>query len=158
MAIRTVVHFEIPASDVERLSEFYRAVFGWEIQKVEMPGVEYWLISTGPRGQSVGGGIYRRQGDDDRPRNFIGVDDLDARIVAFTSAGGREVVRKTEVPGRGSSYVGADPEGNLIAMFEPTGMPPTPPARTRARRPARRTARPRPTRSAKRRSGARRRR
>ncbi len=158
MAIRTVVHFEIPANDVDRLSRFYRDVFGWEIQKVEMPGVEYWLISTGPRGQSVGGGMYRRHSEEDRPRNFIGVDDLDARILTFAAAGGREVVQKTEVPGRGWSYLGADPEGNLIAMFEPTGMPPTPPARAPARRPARRGARPRPKRPAKRRSAPRRRR
>jgi hypothetical protein len=28
-----VVHFEIPAEDMERASKFYENVFGWEITK-----------------------------------------------------------------------------------------------------------------------------
>ena len=31
-----VVHFEIPADDVSRATEFYGSVFGWELQEYEM--------------------------------------------------------------------------------------------------------------------------
>jgi uncharacterized protein len=125
MQPRTVVHFEIPASDTSRLSQFYEDVFGWKFQKVDMAGMEYWLIETGPQGKSIGGGMYPREGPDDRPRNFIGVDDIDAAITSFTTAGGRQVVQKMEIPnGMGWSYVGADPEGNMIALWQPGAMSP----------------------------------
>jgi len=29
----TIVHFEIPADDVERSKKFYRDLFGWKIEK-----------------------------------------------------------------------------------------------------------------------------
>jgi uncharacterized protein len=140
MQVRTIVHFEIPATDVARLSQFYRDVFGWKFDRVPMPEGEYWLISTGPQGESVGGGMYLRMGPDDRPRNYVGVDDIDEAIGTFTGAGGTQVVEKMEVPGMGWSYIGADPEGNLIAMFQPTARAP---ARARARPKARPKSRPR---------------
>ena len=131
MVVKTIVHFEIPAKDAEKLSRFYSEVFGWKFEKTSMPGMDYWLITTGPRGKSVGGGMYRRAGPDDRPRNFIHVDDIDESIRSFKSAGGTEVVEKMEVPGMGFSFIGADPEGNVIALWEPK-MPA--PARKRTRR------------------------
>ncbi|HYA58353.1 MAG TPA: VOC family protein [Thermoplasmata archaeon] len=124
MVVKTIVHFEIPATDVERLSDFYRKVFGWEFEKVEMPGMSYWLIRTGPQGKSVGGGMYQRSDPAERPRNFVAVEKIDPAIETFKAAGGSEVVGKMEVPGMGWSFIGADPEGNLIALWEPTGMRP----------------------------------
>ncbi|HLM21427.1 MAG TPA: VOC family protein, partial [Propionibacteriaceae bacterium] len=32
MIMRKVVHFEIPADDVDRAKKFYGSVFGWELQ------------------------------------------------------------------------------------------------------------------------------
>lgn len=125
MVVRTVVHFEIPANDVERLSRFYHACFGWKFRKAGMPGFDYWIISTGPRGKSVGGGMYRKQGPSDRPRNYIWVDRIDPAIRTFTSAGGTQVVGKTRVPGMGWSFIGEDPEGNIIALWEPEMARPT---------------------------------
>jgi predicted enzyme related to lactoylglutathione lyase len=53
----------------------------------------------------------------------IGVDKIDKHIEAFKDAGGREVVGKMEVPAMGWSFIGADPEGNLIALFETAAAP-----------------------------------
>ncbi len=75
--------------------------------------------------------MYKRSGPEDRPRNYIGVDKIDEAIAEFKSAGGSEVVGKQEIPGQGWSFIGADPEGNFIALFEPMRM----------RRPSRRSAR-----------------
>ena len=132
MAIQTIVHFEIPASDVEKLSEFYRRVFGWKFEKAEMPGLEYWLISTGPQGKSVGGGMYRKMDPEEQPRNFVAVEKIDPAIEAFKAAGGSEIVGKMEVPGMGWSFIGADPEGNPIALWEPS-MPAPRPRRSSSR-------------------------
>ena len=80
MVTKTIVHFEIPANEVERLSGFYRTVFGWKFEKAKMPGFDYWLISTGPRGKSVGGGMYKKMGPKDGAKNFIGVEEIDSAI------------------------------------------------------------------------------
>ncbi len=137
MVVRTIVHFEIPANDAERLSQFYGRVFGWKFEKAPMPGMEYWMISTGPQGQSVGGGMYRKTDPNDGPRNFVLVERIDPAIAEFKAAGGREVVPRSEVPGMGLSFIGADPEGNLIALWESTrALPPTPAARAAPRRKA----------------------
>ena len=133
--IKTIVHFEIAATDAEKLSQFYSKAFGWKFEKAPMPGMDYWLISTGPRGKSVGGGMYRKMGPDDRPRNFIHVDQIDDAIATFKSAGGSEIVGKMEVPGMGWSFIGADPEGNHIALWEPLmRAPPRALKRARPRR------------------------
>jgi uncharacterized protein len=118
MVTKTIVHFEIPANDIGKLSKFYSDVFGWKFEKTQMSDMDYWTISTGPRGKSVGGGMYKRTGATDVPRNYINVDKIDKHIEAFKKAGGREVVEKMEVPTMGWSFIGADPEGNLIALFE----------------------------------------
>ena len=41
-----VVHFEIPADDLERAKKFYKTIFGWKMDTVE--GMEYVLIETMP--------------------------------------------------------------------------------------------------------------
>ena len=71
----TIVHFEIPADDVDRAKKFYSDLFGWKMEK--WPGtedkdtssssssnMEYWIISTiDSKGNkaSVGGGMMKRQ-------------------------------------------------------------------------------------------------
>ena len=132
MVTKTVVHFEIPANDPAALSKFYSDVFGWKFKKTQISDMDYWTISTGPRGKSVGGGMYKRTGATDVPRNYIGVDKIDKHIEAFKKAGGNEVVGKMEVHKMGWSFIGADPEGNLIALWE-AQMPP-PRRRTTKRR------------------------
>ena len=139
MVVRTIVHFEIAAQNPERLAEFYTRVFGWKIEKAPMTGLDYWLISTGPRGKSLGGGMYRKMRPNDRPRNFVNVADIDEAIQTFRDAGGGEIVGKMEVPGMGWSFIGADPEGNPIALWQ-AQMTSRPRPRRSTRGPARRRA------------------
>jgi len=135
MVVKTVVHFEIPASDVERLSKFYKDVFGWKFTKTPMGDFTYWVISTGPEGKSMGGGMYNRMGPQEGPRNYIAVDKIDPAIETFKSAGGKEVMGKQEVPGIGFTFIGADPEGNVIGLFETHRRPRrASPKRRRSRR------------------------
>ena len=43
----TLLHFEIPAQDVEKLKAFYEKVFDWKI--LQYPGpFDYWVIQTVP--------------------------------------------------------------------------------------------------------------
>lgn len=118
MVTKTVVHFEIPANDPAELSKFYSEVFGWKIDQTPMGEMVYWNIATGPRNKSVFGGMYKKAGASDTPKNYIGVDKLDKHIEAFMKAGGKQVVAKSEIPKIGWSFIGADPEGNLIGLFQ----------------------------------------
>ena len=45
-----IIHFEIPAENLERASAFYKKAFGWKIEKWPGP-VEYWMVTTGKEGQ-----------------------------------------------------------------------------------------------------------
>ena len=128
MVVKTLVHFDIPADNVDKLKEFYSTCFGWKFEKAPIPEFDYWLISTGPKGKSVGGGMYQKIDPSDSQRNYINVDDLDSAIQVFKNAGGREIVGKQEVPDQGWSFIGADPEGNKIALWQQMRK-----ARTRSR-------------------------
>ncbi|HTZ49383.1 MAG TPA: hypothetical protein VMH20_17465, partial [Verrucomicrobiae bacterium] len=41
----TLTHFEIYGERPKELAEFYRKVFGWQIEQME--GIEYWRVNTG---------------------------------------------------------------------------------------------------------------
>ena len=43
-----VVHFEIPADDLDRARTFYSSVFGWQLQTMDMPGGQYTSVVTTP--------------------------------------------------------------------------------------------------------------
>jgi predicted enzyme related to lactoylglutathione lyase len=62
-----VVHFEIPADDVERARGFYREAFGWQLAPV--PDMDYTMVTTTPSGPegmptepgAINGGMLARQ-------------------------------------------------------------------------------------------------
>ena len=43
----TIVHFEIPAENIERSKKFYTELFGWKIEKFpgDTPAGEYWMMT-----------------------------------------------------------------------------------------------------------------
>ena len=53
--------FEIRAEDPERGAEFYRGVFGWEIEKWDGP-VDYWLVTRSDDEDGINGAVIRRMG------------------------------------------------------------------------------------------------
>jgi len=57
----TIVHFEIPADNIERTNKFYGNLFGWKMEKMAGP-MEYWTFrTTNDKGeQIIGGGIMKR--------------------------------------------------------------------------------------------------
>jgi predicted enzyme related to lactoylglutathione lyase len=62
----TIVHFELPADDVDRAKGFWEGVFGWNFQGVEGP-FEY-LMTQGGRGtischqRTAVRGLFRHRG------------------------------------------------------------------------------------------------
>jgi len=122
----TIVHFEIPANDVETLKTFYSKLFGWKIEKSPGP-IPYWLIGTVPADEEgtpvrlgVNGGMYKKDNPELQPVNYISVESIDGYIEKIKSLGGTIVQPKQEVPDVGWVAIALDPEGNQFAMLQPT--------------------------------------
>lgn len=112
-----VVHFEIPASDPERASTFYKKVFGWKIEKWPGP-TEYWMVTTGAEGTpGINGGLMKNT-DVKTTTNTIGVDSVDDSIAAITKVGGKLVMPKTAIPTVGYFAYLTDTEGNLFGVMQ----------------------------------------
>jgi uncharacterized protein len=142
MVVKTVVHFEIPAGDPTVLSKFYGDVFGWKFRAIPMGDMTYYLSNTGPPGKTMDVGMYKRMADE-TPRNFVQIDEIDSAIVRFTDAGGKEMMGKQEVPNVGWTYIGTDPEGNVIGLFQAKPAPRRAPARRKAAKPKHKTSKKR---------------
>lgn len=54
----SIVHFEIPAEDLQRAKNFYSKLFGWKIES--MQGMDYMMIDTygAPGGENNAFGIW----------------------------------------------------------------------------------------------------
>lgn len=121
----TVVHFEVPANNVEKLKKFYAELFGWKIEKSPGP-IEYWTIERVPVDDKmkplrlrVNGGLYKKEGPENKPVNYISVESIDKYIEKIKALGGKIVQQKQEVPGVGWIAIVLDPEGNEVATLQP---------------------------------------
>jgi hypothetical protein len=104
----TIVHFEIPANNAEKLKKFYSGVFGWKIEKgsEDMSGsMEYWLIGTVPVDKQmrplrpgVNGGMYKKASAEMKPVNYFSVENADEFIEKIKKLG-----RKNHCSQAGSS-------------------------------------------------------
>ena len=119
------MHFEIPASDVEKLKKFYSELFGWKIEKSSGP-IPYWMIETVPADEKgtplrtgVNGGMYKKDRPELKPVNYISVESINEYIEKIKALGGKIVQPKQEVPDVGWIAIALDPEGNHFAMLQP---------------------------------------
>jgi predicted enzyme related to lactoylglutathione lyase len=120
----TIIHFEIPANDVEKVKKFYVDLFGWKITK--LPGeMEYYSIETVPMDEKgnlkepgVNGGLYKKETPEQHPLNYVYVESVDEYSKKVEALGGQILVSKTEVPGMGWFAVAKDPEDNVFGIFE----------------------------------------
>ena len=128
--MRKVVHFEIPADDLERAKNFYGSVFGWQLQTVPMGGGEYTVVVTTPVDEqtqlpvepgAINGGLFQRDEQLRTPVLTIDVDAIDDALREVQAGGGSTVTPRTEIPGMGAFAYFTDPEGNVLGLWETTG-------------------------------------
>lgn len=120
-----VVHFEIHATDPERLAAFYRDLFGWTVQRWDGP-MDYWMVMTGDDAQpGIHGGLMRRHGDapsDGQPVNAfvctVDVADLDATLERAVALGGSIALPRQAVPGVGWLAYVKDPDGTIVGALQ----------------------------------------
>ncbi len=114
-----VVYFEFTAEDPERAATFYRNVFGWNAVKWDGPE-DYWSIITGEESEpGINGGMMRRREGSPNATTSIEVESLADYTEKVVTAGGIQVVPRTEIPGIGSYAYFKDTEGNIFCIMEP---------------------------------------
>ena len=121
-------HFEIQCDDTARGVEFYKQVFGWDIQKWESPLMEYWMVMTAPKNdksEGINGGLLKRQGpppvEGAASNSFVCtmvVDAIDETLNKLTSNGGKIVVAKFAFPGMAWQAYCKDTEGNVFGLHQ----------------------------------------
>jgi len=120
-----VAHFEIYGDNPSKLGEFYKNVFGWQIDAV--PGMEYWMIRTVKTNEKgmptepggINGGLMKRPMPDARAwLNYVTVPSLEAALKQVQGSGGRVVRPTSAVPKMGWFAIVTDPEMNVFGIWQ----------------------------------------
>lgn len=124
-----VIHFEMPAVDRKRMSEFYTKTFGWQTQILgeEMGG--YVLAGTTESDEkgrpktpgTINGGFYQKTEDplSHAPSVVIGVENINEHMKKVKAAGGQIIGEPMDIPGVGKWVSFTDTEGNRVSMLQP---------------------------------------
>jgi uncharacterized protein len=127
-----VVHFEMPADNMKRMTEFYSKVFGWQTKAMGEEMGNYVVVSTTETDEkgrpkmagSINGGFYMRQNGQpaNHPSIVVAVEDIKASVKEVTKSGGKVINEPTKIPGIGLYVSITDTEGNLISLLQPDMM------------------------------------
>jgi hypothetical protein len=66
----TIVHFDLPADDLERAKTFYEKLFDWKFELLPTPMPYYFIETTDLNGNpGAGGGMSKRQSPEEQVSN-----------------------------------------------------------------------------------------
>lgn len=124
-----VVHFEIPADDLERAQNFYREAFGWRVTPV--PDMNYTMVSTTPSGPdgrptepgAINGGMLAREDPVTTTVITVDVDNVNSALARLEQLGGKTVTGRQAVGDMGFSAYFEDTEGNVVGLWESAPRP-----------------------------------
>jgi predicted enzyme related to lactoylglutathione lyase len=126
--MNSVVHFEMPYDDRERMAKFYQIAFGWQTQMFGEEMGNYVLATTtetdesGPKKPgAINGGFFPKRPDwpAQHPSLVIAVDDIQAAIGQVAKAGGEVLGEPMDIPGVGQYVSFFDTERNRMSMLQP---------------------------------------
>ena len=118
-----VVFFEIPASNLKKAKEFYESIFDWKVNLWEDEGAMALTTAVDKDEQptelgGINGGFYKRKSTADQPSFGVETVSIDESLKAIEKAGGKVVTPKHSIGEWGFMADFADPEGNIIALWE----------------------------------------
>ncbi|HEY9206555.1 MAG TPA: VOC family protein [Candidatus Methanoperedens sp.] len=115
----TIVHFDLPADDVEIAKKFYEKLFDWKFNKVPMPEPFYLIETKDLDGnQGVGGGMGKRKLPGQSTMNYVGVPSVEEYIAKVKKLGGNIIMQKTAVAGWGYLAICVDTENNKFGLWQ----------------------------------------
>lgn len=130
-----VVHFEMPAKDKKRVSDFYSNVFGWKMTQLGDEMSNYLMANTTEVDENrmpktpgaISGGFFDYQDTPgfNIPHLVISVDNLEESMKKVKEKGGKVLGGYKgpdtidEIPGVGKYVTIEDSEGNRIGILQP---------------------------------------
>lgn len=117
-----VIHFEIPADDLQRASAFYESVFGWTVNTYSEGYLP--MITNGSQSDpGIHGAIQKRPKGVTSTCNTIDVASVDSFLDKIEAAGGACLTPKFHVDGVGHIAYCQDTEGNRFGIVEYEATP-----------------------------------
>jgi predicted enzyme related to lactoylglutathione lyase len=113
----SIVWFEIPADNPERVKAFYSNLFGWNINPFPGGG-DYWHIDTGGADDTPDGALKKRNRPEEPITNYVSVDSVAEFSKKIEKLGGKISMPKTAVPQMGYFAVCQDTEGNSFGIWQ----------------------------------------
>ena len=113
------VHVELATTDVDKAKTFYRSLFSWQLQDMDMGGgMSYTMINVG---EGTGGGMMRHPvpGAPSAWLAYALVDDVRAATAKAKSLGATVMRDVAEVPNAGSFSIIIDPTGAALGLWQP---------------------------------------
>ncbi|MDD4860003.1 MAG: VOC family protein [Dehalococcoidales bacterium] len=127
--MNSVVHFEMPYENRDRLIEFYTQTFGWQMQKFGPEMGDYVTATTAETDENrmikkagaINGGFFPKNPDwpAQYPSVVIAVDDIKKAMKKVADAGGKILGEPVEIPGIGQYVSFTDTEGNRVSILQP---------------------------------------
>lgn len=122
----SLVHFEIHATDPQKLMDFYGPLFGWTFEKYDLGGTAYWGVITAPKGgPGINGGLISRgvaaPALGSTPSAFVctmQVQDIDATMKKAAELGAVEAMVKFALPGMAWQAYMIDPDHNVFGLHQ----------------------------------------
>ena len=112
------VHVELATSDVDKAKSFYRSLFDWKLNDMDMGGgMTYTLIEVG---EGTGGGMMKHPmpGAPSAWLAYVNVDNVAAATAKAASLGATILREVTEVPNAGSFSIIVDPTGATLGLWQ----------------------------------------
>ena len=124
--MNAVVHFEVPADDLERAKKFYEATFGWKMMQMGEDMGNYVLATTTESGDqgplkpgAINGGMAKK-GTITAPSFSIDVPNIEAAMEKIKAGGGETVGDILPIGDMGRMIYFKDTEGNVMSLWETT--------------------------------------
>lgn len=127
--MNSVVHFEMPYDDSERMAKFYTQAFDWEMKKYGEEMGNYVVATTSETDENrmvkkpgtINGGFFPR--DLSKPAQYpsvvISVEDIQEAMRKVRESGGEVLGEPMDIPEVGMYVSFTDTEGNRVSMLEP---------------------------------------
>ena len=111
-----IVHFEINGTDLRRSEDFYRDLFGWQIQDV--PAINSGMVDTGVK-MGINGGIGQLDpGEMPFVTFYVQVEDLQPYLDKAVSLGAKVIIPVTVVPDMVTFAFFSDPDGCRVGLVK----------------------------------------
>ena len=112
-----IAHIEFKSANFARTSEFYAKLFDWQMEQNASASYMKLASSDGPSAGWFRADLVQSPG----PVAYLPVDDLEAKLAQVEEAGGRILVRTLPFAGGGEIGLFADPDGNVLGLWQRKG-------------------------------------